>query len=566
MKRLTALVLLMASCAAPAVPSGGVGELPGVYYRMLQAGTEGLEARLDADGVQRNTGAVLAGAVLYSSAHPANPSRGDRAKLALALKGGDLLAAESEKGELAKWLNHRWLVAPWIDGYRLLEKELGVERRARWRREIEKSLADMAADVAEREHFPRFASPFILTSPNHLSIWASTLHAGGKLLGNREWEGLGGRVMSRFALEQAPDGYWGEHSESGPTTGYNFLTTSSVAFYWEKSGDPAALAALRRALDFHAHFTWPDGTPVEVVNDRNRHGGVSAWGHFGWSNFPDGRRYAEFLTGFLKGQAPRGESLNRIAQNALYFHEGPSEPLTRDRGAWAHRMKVPAVMRREGPWWTALSGIVSTQAPRNRFYLDRQGHLSVFHEKAGLVISGANSKRQPELATFSEKVQGQVYHLPLSSRLEPAGAGGDRLDLSYNTFWARVEVRAVSPKRLEITVDVTRMGSVDEARFTLQLRLAHGEGFETGKVKVSPGLDKVDLEDVGGKVRQRGWTLSVDQPARLVWPVFPFNPYADGPETDPRHAVAALSVPLKLEPRPGKRLRGQEMRLALEVE
>jgi hypothetical protein len=532
---------------------------------MLQAGTEGLEARLEADGVQRNTGAVLAGAVLYTAAHPANPCRGDRAKLELALRGGDLLAAESERGELAKWLNHRWLVAPWIDGYRLLEKELGPERRARWRREIERSLADMAADVAERERFPRFASPFILTSPNHLSIWASTLHSGGKLLGNREWEDLGARVMRRFAQEQAPDGYWGEHSEAGPTTGYNYLTTSSVALYWEKSRDPAALEALRRALDFHAHFTWPDGTPVEVVNDRNRHGGVSAWGHFGWSNFPEGRRYAEFLTGFLRGQPPRGESLNRIAQNALYFHEGPSAPLGRDLPSWAHRMRVPAAIRREGPWWIAISGILATPAPRNRFYLDRQAHLSVFHEKAGLVISGANSKRQPELATFSEKVQGQVYHLPLSSRLDPAGAG-DRLALSYNTFWAELEVRAVSPRRVEISVEVTRMGSSDEAHFALQLRPAPGAGFETGKVKVSPGLERVDLQDVGGRVRHRDWTIHVDQTARLVWPVFPFNPYADGPETDPRHAVALLSVPLRLEARPGRRLRGQVIRLALEVE
>ncbi len=567
MVRLPALLLLtfLAACAGAPAAAPPRDELPGLYYRMLRDGTEGLEARLKEEGIQRNTGAVLAGALLYTSAHPSNPCRGDRSKLELALRAGDLLATESEGGALQKWLNHRWLVAPWIDGTRLLERELGEDRRARWRREIEKGLADMAADVAERERYPRFASPFILTSPNHLSIWASTVHAGGKHFGNREWEELGARVMRRFAEEQAPDGYWGEHSEAGPTTGYNYLTTSSVAYYYEKSGDPAALRALRRATDFHAHFTWPDGTPVEVVNDRNRHGGVSAWGHFGFSNFPDGRSYARFLAGFLGGRMPRGETLARLAQNALYYHEGPSAPLERDGPSWVWPMKVPALIRREGPWWIAISGILSTPAPRNRFYLDRQGHLSVFHEKAGLVISGANSKRQPELATFSEKVQGQTYHLPLSSRLDPGGRA-DRLALSYNTFWAAIEVRALSADRLEIAVDVTRMGTSDEARLTLQLGLKSGEGFETGKGMVAPGLDRVDLEDVGGLVRQRGWTLAVDSPARLAWPVFPFNPYADGPETDARHAVGALSVPLKLEARPGRRLRGQEIRLTLRTD
>jgi hypothetical protein len=29
---------------------------------------------------------------------------------------------------------------------------------------------------------------------------------------------------------------------------------------------------------------------------------------------------------------------------------------------------------------------------------------------------------------------------------------------------------------------------------------------------------------------------------RLVWPVYPFNPYSDSPETDLRYAVGALST------------------------
>lgn len=565
MSRAAALAFLAASCAAPAGAPEGGGELPGRYYALLRAGTEGLAARLETEGIQRNTGALLAGAVLYASAHPANSSRGDRSKLELALRAGDLLASESEAGRLARWLNHRWLVAPWIDGLRLLEKELGAERRARWRREIERQLEDLAVDVADRENFPRFQSPFIRTSPNHLSIWASTLHFGGKQFGNKDWESLGARVMRRFALrEQTPDGYWGEHSDSGPTTGYNFLTTSSMSFYFEQSRDPAALEAIRRALDFHLRFTWPDGTPVEVVNDRNRHGGPSAWGHYGFSNFPDGRRYAGFLSGFLTGQAPRGESLSRIAQNALYYHEGPSAPIPHELPAWVYRMKAPGAMRKSGPWWIGLSALISTQAVRNQFYLDRQGHVSLFHEKRGLIVSGANSKRQPELATFHEKIQGQEYHLPISSALE-MGEKRDRLSLAYNSFWADLRVEAVSPSRVEVAVSIVEQGRVEEAFLTLQLRISPSEGIETGKGNVPAGLDPVDLPDVGGRVRQRGWTLSVDAPARLVWPVYPFNPYANGPETDSRHAVATLSVPLRPQAR-GGRLRTQEIRLALDVE
>jgi hypothetical protein len=35
-----------------------------------------------------------------------------------------------------------------------------------------------------------------------------------------------------------------------------------------------------------------------------------------------------------------------------------------------------------------------------------------------------------------------------------------------------------------------------------------------------------------------------DARARLTWPVYPFNPYANGFETALENAVAALAVPL----------------------
>ena len=561
MRRFTAAVLLLASCG-PARPAEERPGLPGTWFRLLREGTEGLGARIDAEGVRTHTGGVLAGAVLYTNPHPSNPSRGDRAQLALALKTGDALAVESEAGRLKTWLNHRWLLAPWIDGWRLLERELGDERRARWRREIERNVEEAARDVAERLDFPRFASPFIRTSPNHLSIWSSTVHLAGKAFGRRDWEELGTRAMRRFATEeQAPDGYWGEHSRAGPTPGYNYLTTASVALYAEHGGDPDAVAALRRSLDFHEHFTWPDGTPVDVVNDRNRHGGPSAWGHFGWSRFPDGRRYAEFLTGFLDDRAPRGETLNRIAQNALYWHEGPSAPIPADLDAWTRRLQVPASMRKRGPWWIALSGLIDTQAVRNQFYLDRQGHVSLFHEGRGLIVSGANSKRQPELATFRETIQGQVYALPISSRLQN-GESIDRLSLAYHSFWADLRVGPGAAGGVSIEVSITEQGRVEEAAFSLQLRLVPGEVLEAAGGTHAVGAGRVELEGVV-RLRHRGWTLDVDAPARLVWPVFPFNPYANAPETDLRHAVAVLSVPLKPAPRPGRAFRGQDFRLTL---
>jgi hypothetical protein len=69
----------------------------------------------------------------------------------------------------------------------------------------------------------------------------------------------------------------------------------------------------------------------------------------------------------------------------------------------------------------------------------------------------------------------------------------------------------------------------------------------------------------GAVVRHHGWTISADPTARLVWPVYPFNPYQNAPEKTLDHAVAALSVPLKLKSQPGRYVRANEQEIAFKV-
>src|SRR6266545_892413 len=98
------LALFALGCAAPS------GTLPMRYYRLMEAGLPAIAQRLaeapNADFEALETAAlpkdfpysILAAAVLYTSSHPANVSRGNPRWLTLALRIGDLLASESEKG------------------------------------------------------------------------------------------------------------------------------------------------------------------------------------------------------------------------------------------------------------------------------------------------------------------------------------------------------------------------------------------------------------------------------------------------------------------------------------
>jgi hypothetical protein len=547
------VVTISASTAAAAA------DLPADYYPLLGKGVARVEERLASEsgadlrtlesvpGWRHFPSALLVAAVLYSRPYPANARCDDVRLKALTHQIGDLLAREHAAGRYTTRLDHHRDTYMWLEAYRLLERDLDTERRGRWREALLGLLRELAGQVAEKQDYPAYHAPFISTSPNHYALWSSTVHLGGKVLAKPEWEQLGARVLHRFATEeQDPDGYWGELTRAGPTTGYDYVTATGLALYYEHSPDPAALAALRRSTDFHKFFTWPDGTPVETINDRNRYWPVSAWGHFGFSHFPDGRRYAEFLTSFLKTDHLDLEALGRLAQDALYFHGGPTSPIPQDQARMHHQLRVPAGIRRNAPWTTCLSAIVAPSTS-SRWFLDRQGHLSVFHDKLGLIITGANSKDQPELATFTEPFRGRIVRVPISSRLKMTDEG-DRLGLGLESFFAVIEVKPASGSRLDVSFAITASSRMAGARLHLQLVLKPGERLTTAAdrdVVVSDQPIRWSAVEVGSSISHRGWTLRLDPGAELTWPVFPFNPYRNGPETDLDHAVATLAYPLQ---------------------
>lgn len=562
------LVGVMASMVA-------ASELPKRYFELMYAGARRVQERLDAEpnatleslekvpGWQHFGYSILAPAVLYAKRDAVNDHYHDAATLALAIRIGDLLISENEKGRFAPRLDSDWDAYTWLEAYRLLERELGQDRRDRWQHALIENIQPFETDAAERIDFPWYESPYIGTSPNHYSQWAELLYLGGMTFDRPEWVKLGAAILHRFLGEQTPDGFWGEHSHAGPTTGYDHLTLSAVAVYCEHSRDVACPEALRRSLNFHENFTYPNGIPVETINDRNRHWSVSAWAQFAFSNFPDGRRYVEFLTGFFEPDKLTMDQLGRLSQDALYYHDGPSAPIPQDQDRYTYRMQVPAGIRKIGPWVVCLSGIIATQAPTSQYYLDRQSNLSIFHGRLGPIINGANSKRQPELATFREGIGGHIYHLAQSSRLQMSDAR-DRLSLAFNSFFADLYVEPASDHQLRMRFVIAGKGRpADEAFATLQLVLKAGETLETAKRNLTLSAEPVNLgpEDIGGWIRHHGWTLAVDPNARLVWPVYPFNPYADAPETALEQAVGALSVPLRLKARPGHYVRPHEQEI-----
>ena len=109
-------------------------ELPGRYFQLIEAGSKQVEARLTADPnvdlekLEQTPGwkhfgySVLGPAVLYANRDPANRHYHDAKMLALAIRIGDLLASENEKGKFTPRLDSDW--DTWLEAYRLIEDEL----------------------------------------------------------------------------------------------------------------------------------------------------------------------------------------------------------------------------------------------------------------------------------------------------------------------------------------------------------------------------------------------------------------------------------------------------------
>ena len=105
-----------------------------------------------------------------------------------------------------------------------------------------------------------------------------------------------------------------------------------------------------------------------------------------------------------------------------------------------------------------------------------------------------------------------------------------------------------SQDRAEFAFAITPRGRMAKAKLTLQLVLHAGEMLETDDGR-SFRLDETPQElEVSGWIRHHGWTLKLSAPAKLTWPVRPYNPYRNVPETGIEHAVGALTTELEAKP------------------
>ncbi len=561
--------------------------LPDLYYEVLARSVE-LETKLQApDGrfrtrIPRSPGDeekswritgmqyIYVPALIYTAVHPANPLSGDKKVLEMALRAGDYLASCIEKdGTVVPRINgktvsaldaHRTLYC-WTEALGLLEPHLDNERVQNWRHALRRGgKAILENEVAPKIARPRYTSPFLGFSPNHLGLRSTTVWRMGMILGIQEWVKLTEPAIRRFVLEIQPGGYWEEHN--GPTMNYDYLNGSVAGLYWHFSSDPVALVAMRLNTDFHIHWTTPDGVDIHTVDQRNRNHfrpGAS-WGLFTFCYFPEGRRYSRFKLLAALGESDNPlqalglNALARIAQNAHYHTDGPEAPIPQELHTYRHTLDRPAVVKKKGHWVYSISALVSPQRPLSQFYLDRIVPISLWHAKCRHIIGGGNSKAQPELATFAVKrADGSCGYLPLDALIS-GNWDADTMSVAHEGFSLRLTITPEDDFNAVISVQAERTYQRRDSVFlNLPLRLLPGGELETGNgksYKLAENEIRLSGASLGGSLSHNHWRITLPESARFVWPYYTYNPY--GPVRVPKSIGAALGVvtiPLEVDSR-----------------
>lgn len=505
-------------------------------------------------------------AVAWAVEHPQNVHYRQARVLDAIMAGGDALIDDQDdrgmwefrKKDGSTWgkIYMPWIYSRWVRAFSLIRDAMPPQRRARWEKALTLGYEGIAKTALRHVH----------NIPAH---HAMGLYCAGQVLDRPEWCDQAKAFLAKVCKAQNVGGYWSEHL--GPVVAYNFVYTDALGTYCTMSGDETVLPALRRAAAFHAAFTYPDGSCVETVDERNPyHAGVRL-GTVGFTFCPEGRGLLwqqwhrlgvgsddgdKTRTSLLHGQSP---SADICASFILYGQEGEFSPPPSERSSFHFVLgDKDAVVHRAGPWFGCLSAFCCP-VPKSRWIQDRQNFVSLFHDRVGLIIGGGNTKLTPRWSTFTKGDLQLLSHRPGDTRPKftpPAGLkhvpaaaklAPDKLtlDLTYGGTPCRVGIDVSEPTRAVLTYEVVEESDLPmEAHVTFLPHL--GESWHTASGRQQKlGDEPFELApgEAGRWFAHHGWRVSLPDSATVLWPVLPHNPYRKDGRAVPAEGRIVIALP-----------------------
>jgi len=498
-------------------------------------------------------------AYLATTKEPPTPYTGDAQLINAAMKGGDALRdSQYEDGTLeflkrdgSSWgrvYPHKLLTA-WLETYALLKDRLDADRRSRWEKGLNLMVEGTHQQILGKRNARLFSGIFRNDEVvwgwgnfevNSLSIWDGlNVFRAGQIFEHKEWQQNGQRMI-HSALETLDPAsfFWPEFGGPSPSQQIEYL--QAIGLYYEHSGDLAVVPYLERGLEFQIKYVYPDGSLVETLDGRARYSPEPpADGHFVFSQLEEGRRFAKFLVAQLTRRGTVLPFNSSLLRNLRYYHEGDEAKLPIEKKSYNLNSVSKAAVRRKAPWFYALSGFTAPTT-RNRWGLDRQNFVSVWHEGVGLIIGGGNSKGQSEWSNFIFPRSGRLAYIPSGGEVRE-----NQVILSYEDKKASLEVSPES--KTELKIKAALLDPASSATGQLLLHLKAGNTCKTaagGVLSLSDRSIEIRAEDAGGWVEFEGWRINLPAGSKINFPSYPFDPEQRDSRAPLSQARGVLSYPL----------------------
>jgi hypothetical protein len=464
-------------------------------------------------------------AAAWGHRDPRNPWYHSEKVLSAIMAGGDaLIEAQDKNGEFlfikkdgSTWgqVYQPWIYTRWLRAFEIIRTAMPPDRRAKWEKALEMGYQGISGEERTATYH---------NMPTHNAMG---LYDAGKIFNHPEWCAQSAAYLHHVADLQNPSGYWSEHS--GPLIQYNRVYVEALGLYYAFSHDDSVLPALRRAAVYHSYLTYPDGTEVETVDERNPYSGKIHVPNVGFTYSAEGRGYLMRQIGRLHGPIPADDAAGLL----LWGEEGGAVDVASGDFDYTLPSAGARVVRR-GRWFLALSAFTAPIAQR-RWIQDRQNFVSIFYDGVGLLVGGGNTKLQPRWSNFTLGDTRLLAHKPGDedpnfippARLQhvPDSAhllGGRQIgvSLSYGKAQGEITVNIVNDGRLEYTISGD---SSLAAHFTILPQLGKSVSTAAGN---HLALSPTPFEwHPGGWLELAGVRFDLPPGVTALWPVLPHDPY-----------------------------------------
>jgi hypothetical protein len=173
--------------------------------------------------------------------------------------------------------------------------------------------------------------------------------------------------------------------------------------------------------------------------------------------------------------------------------------------------------------WTVSMCCLTQEVLGNRWILERQNLISIFHHKKGLIVGGGHSISQPELSCFNVISQGKLDYLHSAGSVNP---DDNTMSLKYGQYICCIKLFHSSDGGVEIEYSCEGLKETDRVYVNIPLMNNLNENMDLVGEKIildermhSKFIDKNEF------IKFRGVDIALNKDASFIYPILPYNSY-----------------------------------------